>query len=133
MKKTPLKRRTPLKRKAWTRSSSKPMKRSRIPRVSAKMALATKAYRCMADAFLESHPHCEVCCEDNPLARNLWKRSKEVHHKRGRTAGLLIDVRFFMAICRYHHQQIHDHTAWARERGYIGNRDSKAMRVEGIE
>lgn len=109
------------------------LRRTRIKPISDKMRLKRKTYTCVAAAYLKAHPFCEACIAEIPMVRTAWRKSQEVHHRRGKVGSLLSDVRFFLAVCRPHHDEIHANPAWAMERGYMGNRDSKAIRVEGIE
>lgn len=42
----------------------------------------------------------------------------DIHHKKGRDGDLLIDTRFFLAVCRPHHRYITDHPAESIAEGY---------------
>jgi len=64
------------------------------------------------------HPTCEV--------KGCFKPSNDLHHKAGRIGyadkyardngiKLLWDVRFFMAICRIHHNKCDVDPVWAKE------------------
>lgn len=88
------------------------------PRMKAEQAI----YRPIRDQYMKKHPVCE-CCNH--------AESQDLHHKAGRTGyfdedsrfkglKLLWDVRFFMAVCRSCHNEIHHaDPKWAREQGYL--------------
>lgn len=42
----------------------------------------------------------------------------DVHHKKGRDGDLLVDTRYFLAVCRPHHRYITDHPAESIAEGY---------------
>ena len=42
----------------------------------------------------------------------------DIHHKKGRENDLLVDTRYFMAICRLCHARIDTDPEWARSNGY---------------
>jgi hypothetical protein len=91
-------------------------KESLRPR-SKKRAKQEREYAKIRAIFLDDYPTCQVLyCET-------W--ATEVHHKKGRTGGLLTDVRYFMAVCRDHHQRIEEHPEWAKEHGYSISRLAK--------
>lgn len=81
---------------------------------SAKRAKQEREYANLRKVYLFTHPTCEVIgcgCE-----------ATEVHHKKGRVGDLLTDERFFLAVCRSHHNYIELHPIEAKEQGYSLNR-----------
>jgi hypothetical protein len=105
MKRSPLKRKTPLKR------GNKPMKRSPLRPMSKKRQNALKEYGEVRKRYLEEHPVCEVCGMKPPA---------EIHHIHNRgTGGALSDTENFLAVCRYCHEQIHAKPQWSRDHGYL--------------
>ena len=66
-------------------------------------------YPAIKKAYLEKHPVCVAC----------WcAPSFDVHHSRGRTIGsLLVDQRYFKALCRRCHDLAGNRVEWAREKG----------------
>lgn len=50
---------------------------------------------------------------------NCGKRHIDCHHSRGRVGSLQMDQRFWIPLCRRHHDFVADHTAKARELGLI--------------
>ena len=91
MKRTPLKRKTPLKR------MSKKRRRESIE------------YSEKRNKFLKNHPVCEVCQKNKP---------SDVHHveKRGENY-LRVDT--WLATCRPCHDKIHREPDWARNQKYL--------------
>lgn len=86
-------------------------------------------YRKEAKAFIERKRKfgklCPVVMTIGDL-RNGFKYGKpispkltEVHHLRGRKAGLLRDKRFWMACSRLGHRWIHENVEEARKRGWL--------------
>jgi len=121
------------------------MKRSQIPRVSAKMRAKKAIYHPLAEAYLKKYFLCmidlaekgfdpsiePVVMEGNALAgkwlegtlawfpANHIKRSRDVHHKAGRIGANLIDQSTWMAVSRTNHDRIHLNPSWARGAGYL--------------
>jgi len=110
MKKTPLKRKTPMKR------AQAPLKRSRLKPVSEKRKKEGAEYSRLRKEFLEAHKTCQV--EDCSC------KSTQVHHKNGRRQFYLATTTW-MAVCMACHDDIHfganrgKGPAWAREKGYL--------------
>lgn len=67
-------------------------------------------YKKIAKKFITVHPKCQV--------QGCNQVSECVHHKRGRIGELLIDTRYFMAVCFDHHRQIEENPDWAKSNGY---------------
>lgn len=53
------------------------------------------------------------------IAASHIKRSRDVHHKNGRTGTNLLDQGTWMAVSRRNHDRIHRNPGWARQHGYI--------------
>ena len=104
MKRTPLKRKTPLKR------SQKPLKRSPLRKVSSKQSKRLTAYSKAKQEYAKEHPICEV--------KGCASLAQDLHHKAGR-GSKIADKEYFMAICRYHHSFCHANPSWARANGYL--------------
>jgi len=84
--------------------------RTRIKKVSEKMNSRLVVYRNIRKQYLDSHVCCEVLGCYNPAT--------DIHHKKGRENDLLVDTRYFMAICRLCHARIDTDPEWARSNGY---------------
>lgn len=80
-----------------------------------KRAGQRQAYKAQARRFLEANPVCQVW----PMKGNRKRPSVDVHHMRGRFGSLLIDQRFWMAVSREAHDEIHRHPDAARRAGYL--------------
>jgi hypothetical protein len=68
-------------------------------------------YRELRDEFLSDHTVCAVH-GGNCVAT-------EVHHTKGRARTLLIDARWWKAVCSGGHAWIHDQIATARAEGFL--------------
>jgi hypothetical protein len=63
------------------------------------------------EVFLSLHPLCQVAgCRE---------RTWDLHHMAGRRGPFLLDERYWMAVCRTHHNLIHSRARWARANGYL--------------
>jgi len=58
------------------------------------------------ELFLSNHPICSVY---------LTEKADQIHHVRGRAGTLLLDTRFWKAVCQHAHDFIHDQPGMARE------------------
>lgn len=67
--------------------------------------------------YIKEHPYCEVCLDEG-ITREVY----EIHHKKGKEEGLLNDKRYFLSVCRPHHEWIGDNPNIAKEKGYSINR-----------
>lgn len=99
MKRTALKRKTPLKRGKG------------LAKVGKHRKPIQAQYLKQRDAFLRKHYWCEARC-----ARQL---ASDVHHKQGRVGKLLLDETKWVAVCRRCHDWIHDNPKEATERGWL--------------
>jgi hypothetical protein len=97
MKRSPLKRKTPLKRGG------------RLRPVSKKRAKQNKIYSETRKLYLEKYPFCDCC----------GKKATQIHHKRGRFQDRLNDTEHFMAICHSCHEWIHRNPMEAYAKGYL--------------
>lgn len=144
MRKTPLKRLSQLKRSPLRRTiglkQSSPLRqgkhglvrKKRMKQVSKKREGENKEYSKLRKQFLKDHPWCRVCQDlgmsagtftyDYPGGRiilPIGRKATEVHHQGRRNGKWLTDVRFFLPVCRAHHDYIEKHGDWARQRGYL--------------
>jgi uncharacterized protein YifE (UPF0438 family) len=76
-----------------------------------------KVYLKVRKKFLEKNPVCDF--------EGCWKKSTEVHHKKGRIGKLLTDDKHFMAVCPAHHRWIEKNPHSAKEKGYSESRLKK--------
>lgn len=89
--------------------------RKPIRKVSKKRGGRLRKYSVQRKKFLEEHPACQFC---TPL-ETCTKPSKDVHHKAGRVGWRLLYEADWMAICRPHHDWIHQHPGQARKLGML--------------
>lgn len=88
----------------------KPLQRGAPPKkVSDKRKEQNAEYMTLRDEFLKEHPTCEVCGSEP---------ATEVHHKKGRENGLLLEVQYFLAVDRNCHTLITEDSAFAIREGY---------------
>lgn len=98
-------------RKALIKSSSPiKKKKKRIKPISDSMADKLTVYRLLRNKYMNEHEVCEF--------KGCQRSSNDLHHIRGR-GPYLSDIRYFMAICRHHHQWVDVNTIEARELGYL--------------
>lgn len=125
MKRSPLKRKTPLKRGG------------RLKPFSKKRSKANAEYLKRRAAFLAAHPWCQWSLAEWGSSEEMAKlhegrvvdntrnifvncpRATEIHHRAGRIGPLLMDETKWMAVCRYAHRMIHDNPKIAKEKGYL--------------
>jgi len=98
MKRTSLKRKTPLRASRGLQRASK-VRRTQLREYSDKRL-----------GFLRTHVLCQVCER---------KISTECHHKRGRIGKRLLDFENCLAVCFDCHKKIHERPKWARDMGYL--------------
>lgn len=97
MRKTPLRRKSPLKR------------------VSSKQRGQLILYYRKRKLFLASRPYCEACFL---LGHSQRMRSQDVHHSAGRGINLNNEATWF-AVCRLCHDAIHGSPNEARKKGLL--------------
>lgn len=89
---------------------AKPKPRKRIRPVSKRKAAERKLYVANRDAYLSTHKVCWGCFKPSRL---------ELHHVRGRLGPLLLDERYWMALCPECHRWVHENIEAARKRNLI--------------
>ena len=78
-------------------------------KVSKKRAEQNKQYKVVRDQFMQDNPNCERC----------GRMATENHHKNGRNGLRLLDVNYFMAVCRTCHVLIHETPNLSRAEGWL--------------
>lgn len=97
------------------RRLSKPWYPKKVNKVSKRRASQLEQYKPKRDRFLAEHDRCEVAfCRE---------KSVDVHHMRGREGELLLDARFWLAVCRKHHEKITKDSKWAIDNYYSISRN----------
>ena len=74
----------------------------------------SREYLSARETFLRAHPFCQVC-EVDPAT--------EVHHSAGRVQDLLLDERYWFALCHACHEHVHANPRWAYENGLMLERN----------
>lgn len=121
MKRTELKRKTPLKRTGFrNKEKGKGLKRTPLKKVSRKRSTELSEYSrrkkeyfsALADQQGEENPACEVCAK---------RLATDWHHvlPLGRGGKLNQPDELMLAVCRTCHNKIHDNMKWTEEQGYL--------------
>lgn len=100
--------------KAAAKATERRLERSKLTRKriaprSAAMVGKMAVYKRLKGEFLAVHRHCAACCG----------LAAEVHHTRGRAGTLLLDTRYWMALCPACHRWVHENIEAARKRNLI--------------
>ena len=83
---------------------------------SKSMTALMKLYNAERRKFLAENWTCWACVHTGV---NRVKRSEDLHHARGRLNGLLLDKRYWVALCREHHDRVEADKPWARALGLL--------------
>lgn len=98
------------------------MRRTRLRRESVKHRERRLSYEVKKVVWLRKHPNCQFefhDCYDTPIGVLCNSPFMcDLHHKMGR-GKYLDDERFFMTLCREHHDWVECNKREARIRGYI--------------
>lgn len=97
----------------------------------------TNLYRFRSRRFLLAHPYCQIWLAEHDVAEGMairlggvlrlagaWvsvPRATEIHHRNKRRGANLLDERHWLAVSAAAHDEIENHKAWARTRGYLLN------------
>lgn len=117
MRRTPLKRKTPLRaKKAWKptpalmRRCGALERKSRLSPISARRRKFLTLYAIVRQTMLDVEMKCAICHE---------AKATEIHHRKGRDGARLIDTRYMLAVCRPCHYGIHENPAHALNMGWL--------------
>ena len=95
----------------WLNKKSKSgIKKKSFNPISKKMADELAIYRVARDKYMDEHEICEY--------EGCSALANDLHHENGRGINLY-NVDYFMAVCRSHHNYIHEHPKDSREKGYL--------------
>ena len=90
-------------------------KPKQIKKVSDRRAKQNEQYSIERKNYLALKPFCEVCgCE-----------ATEIHHKKSRVEKMLLDIHYWMAVCRECHNEIHANPEYSYQMGYLIKRLGK--------
>jgi len=87
--------------------------RNKINHRSKKRAKQEKEYLVENRLFLSENPFCQV-----KVSHICLTTSTQIHHKKGRIGNLLLDKRYWLAICGACHLYIETHPTKAKENGW---------------
>jgi hypothetical protein len=77
---------------------------------SVKRLKQEREYAKLRRIYLFNYPICQFSeCLSN---------ATEVHHKKGRIGDLLTDEKYFIGLCKFHHDWVESHPIEAKEHGY---------------
>lgn len=93
------------------------VRKVKIKPISDKQSSRLKAYRIARDAYMNVYTTCEF-----PECNN---KSTDLHHGSGRVGDLLTNTKYFVALCRLHHDWVELHPNEAKELGLSFNRLDK--------
>ena len=112
MKRTPLKRKTPLKR------GNSQLKRTPLKKISKSKSATDRRskYAKSKKEYMSNRKFPDSCerCGDTVGIKNL-----DLHHKAGRSGDFMHDQDFFAALCRTCHNQVHEYPKESREAGWL--------------
>ena len=129
MKRTPLLRKTPLRRQSLRRKLAPKKPRAKLRQVSTRRRGELKEYarRRLAFLALPENRWCPVAAAGllppdgdwrrNPVVQRL--RTTDVHHQFGKEGAKLNYERWFLAVSRAGHDWIHQNGKEARLRGWL--------------
>lgn len=85
--------------------------------VSKKRGEQLKIYKSLRQEFLKANPLCQNV--DCPTLNGHRRTATEVHHSRGKTGTMLLQVKWFRALCSWCHRWVHDNPNKARVLGLL--------------
>lgn len=96
------------------------MKKTPLKTFSQKKAQQLAEYNKAKRAYFKVHTFCEFTdvSHDGYSTKPCRRVAVDIHHKMGR-GPYTADPRYFMAVCRKHHDWIESNKKAARKRGYI--------------
>lgn len=93
-----------------------PVKRTPIKQVSDKRKKELQQYSKLSGPFKKDNPYCHACLE------GCTTHTTDIHHMKGRENKMLVNVQYFLPVCRSCHDKIEVNPAMAKERGFSINR-----------
>jgi len=96
-------------------------KKQPIRKVAKKRSQEIAEYNPKRDKYLKENPYCEGCMwmRKNGYPNHHISRSNQLHHKKGRENRVLLEIKWWMAMCQTHHDFIDDFPAESEERGWL--------------
>lgn len=109
MKRTPLKRKTPLRAKPDSIKTWKQRSAAALPARSKGRAGQERRYSSERQSFLDAHPLCPITGE----------RTTDIHHSAGREGAWLNLQYYWIALSREGHRLVTDNGTWAESVGLM--------------
>jgi hypothetical protein len=81
-----------------------------VRKITAKRSKENQEYLKLRDEYLIAYTACEV--------EDCHNKSTQIHHMKGRENDLLLDVKYFLAVCFDCHEKITKDSNWAISKGY---------------
>ena len=132
---------------SWlNRKPAGPSPKKPLPRVTKKRAKENRQYNARVKVWLTEHPVCEVWCKENGfkwVAPGIYHslvdgkqypgvgliyafewlapRATQCHHRNKRRKSMLLDERYWLAVCDENHKRIEENKSWARANGFLLN------------
>jgi hypothetical protein len=91
-------------REAWQKKLDEKKKGRKTSR-----EIQYEVYYKLIGPWKQKNPICAVCKK---------RKTQDVHHMKGKEGTLLIEVEFWLPVCRPCHTKINDDSKWAIEQGY---------------
>ena len=87
-----------------------------INKVSSKRRSQLYTYSLLKKKYMDKHRLCIVCVRND---------ATDIHHMKGRENDLLLDINYWLPVCRSCHRKITDDSAWAIRNGYSYKRNEQ--------
>lgn len=86
-------------------------KQKPISPISKSRAKDLAKYRVARNEYKKDNPNCEfgLC----------YEKGTDIHHKRGKDGSYLYNKKYFMHVCRDHHEYIENNREWSYQMGYL--------------
>lgn len=112
MKRSPLRRKTPL-----VRNRSTLIRKKFIRKVSKHRAKDNRVYYQLRTDFLSENEFCEVCHQYGRIVH-----ATEIHHGLGRSGKSFLDTKTWIPVCHTCHVWVEENKLEARMQGWLGNK-----------
>ncbi len=113
MKRTTLRRKTPLKHSSFLKGTISQLRRSRISAVSKKKQKDDKEYLRLRAIHLLEHRGCQIEWDDG-----CTRAATQIHHRKRRGKHYL-NTKEFLSSCAHCHSMVEDNGKEAERRGFL--------------
>ncbi len=94
------------------------MKRTPLRKMSKSKAVEHRKYLKLKREAFSTYKACEFSEWNSPVA-SCTRPATDIHHCNGRIGKMLNDQKYWIFLCREHHQWVEDNKKEARKRGLI--------------